>query len=74
MPKRKEVYVPTLTARETEILKLICDEKSTIEIGEELGLSISTVTGYRYNIMNKLRVPSVVGMVKFAVKQGIYKL
>ena len=62
-----------LTPREIEIIKLICTEKSTIEIARKLNLSTHTVDAHRHNIMLKLRVNSVVGMVKFAVKERLYR-
>ncbi|WP_435357767.1 response regulator [Emticicia sp. SJ17W-69] len=60
-----------LTAREIEILKLITQEQSTVEIAEKLFISISTVETHRANLMKKLNVKSAIGMVKFAIKHGL---
>jgi len=60
-----------LTAREIEVLKLITQEQSTAEIADKLFISVSTVETHRANLMKKLGVKSAIGMVKFAIKQGL---
>ena len=60
-----------LTGREIEILRLIAEELSTGDIAEKLYISIATVETHRGNLMKKLNVKSVVGMVKFAMKHGL---
>lgn len=57
-----------LSKRETEILKLVCAEYSSAEIGEKLFLSTGTVDTHRRNILVKLGVNNTVGMVKFAIQ------
>ncbi|MBD1395322.1 response regulator transcription factor [Mucilaginibacter glaciei] len=63
-----------LTDRETEILKLVCQEYSNAEIGAELFLSARTVEGYRIKIINKINCRNTAGMVLFAIKHGIVEL
>ena len=53
-----------LTERELEILNLISQEYSSKEIAAELYISLHTVLSHRKNIIKKLKVKSVVGMVK----------
>ena len=60
-----------LSPREFEILKLVCQEYSSAEIGERLFLSTGTVDTHRRNILVKLGVNNTVGMVKFAMQNGI---
>ncbi len=72
--KRVVDDTPALSPREIEILKLICEEKSSREISHEIGTSARTVDAHRYNMMLKLRVNSVVGLVKYAVKNNFVKL
>ncbi len=55
-----------LTAREVEILTLICTELSTKEIAEKLFLSPRTVETHRKNILQKTGVKTLVGLVKLA--------
>lgn len=60
-----------LTDRETEILLLICQEMTMKEIGQRLFLSENTVRNHRVNIMEKIGVHNIVGMVKFAYETGL---
>ncbi len=57
-----------LSNREKEILVLVCNEKSSKEIGETLFISTGTVDTHRKNIMMKLGVTNTVGLVKYALK------
>ena len=57
--------IHTLTAREKEILRLIADAGSSKEIAGKLGISVTTVEKHRTNLMNKLRVRNVAGLVSF---------
>lgn len=61
----------SLTERELEILKGIADGMSNREIGEQLFISQRTVDTHRQNIMKKLDVKKVVGLIKFAIKNGL---
>lgn len=56
-----------LTNREKEILSMIIKEKSSIEIGNILDISSTTVDTHRNNIIKKLQVKSSVGLVKYAI-------
>ena len=58
-----------LSVREREVLKLLAEGKKTREIAETLCISSFTVRRHRYNIMNKLKVQSLVDLVKYAIDQ-----
>ncbi len=60
-----------LSKREIEIIQLICQELSSIEIAEKLFISKATVDVHRKNITQKLEVKSVVGLIKFALENNI---
>ena len=60
-----------LTERETEILKLIAEGYSNKEIGEKLFISHRTVDTHRTNLMKKLDVTNIAGLIKFAILTGI---
>lgn len=60
-----------LTKRELEILKLIADGFSNKEIGEKLFISHRTVDTHRTNLMKKLEVNNIAGLISFAIKKGI---
>lgn len=62
---------PELTDREREILLLICQELTMKEIGQRLFLSENTVRNHRVNIMDKVGVNNIVGLVKYAYETGL---
>ncbi|WP_194787609.1 response regulator [Pseudomonas sp. UFMG81] len=63
-----------LTSRQLEILRLIVRGKSTREIANGLGLSIKTVETHRSQIMKRLQIYDVAGLVLFAVRERIISL
>jgi DNA-binding NarL/FixJ family response regulator len=60
-----------LTNREIEFLKYTCTELNYKEIADELCISPRTVDGYRTDLFEKLHVKSRVGLVIYAIKNGI---
>lgn len=60
-----------LTEREIEIIKLVADGFSNKQIGEKLFISHRTVDTHRTNLMNKISVHNVAGIVKFAIANGL---
>lgn len=60
-----------LTARELEVLHLICDQKTTVEIGEILFISPRTVEGHRNNLLLKTESRNIAGLVVFAIQNEI---
>jgi DNA-binding NarL/FixJ family response regulator len=60
-----------LTEREVEVLKLVCNERSTKQIADELKISTETVDTHRRNIYRRTNANSLVGLIKFAIKNGI---
>lgn len=61
----------TLTEREIEIIKAIAEGLSSIEIGEKLFISPRTVETHRTNIIKKIEVKNVAGMVRFAFQNDL---
>lgn len=57
-----------LTERETEIIKLIAEGLTNIQIADSLFLSTHTINTHRKNIMSKLGVRNTAGIVMYAVK------
>jgi DNA-binding NarL/FixJ family response regulator len=57
-----------LTERETEIIKLIAEGLTNIQIADYLFLSAHTINTHRKNIMSKLGVRNTAGIVMYAVK------
>ena len=56
------------------LIRLICQEKSTTEIGKEIFLSGRTIEGYRRKIMSKMGVKGTAGIAVYAIKTGIFKI
>jgi DNA-binding NarL/FixJ family response regulator len=60
-----------LSPREKEILQLIAEEHTSGEIGKLLFISEKTVEKHRANLMEKLHVRNLAGLVRLAVKYGL---
>lgn len=59
---------PKLTAREMEILNLICKEHSSQEIANKLFISFHTVESHRANLIHKSGTKNTAGLVRWAVE------
>ncbi|MBU2556052.1 MAG: response regulator transcription factor [Bacteroidetes bacterium] len=59
-----------LTNREEEVLRLIASGFTNKEIGEKLFISHRTVDTHRTNLMKKLDVNNLAGLVSYAIKHG----
>ncbi len=68
--ENKEI-VGDLTSREIEILQLIANGLTNKEIGEELFISHRTVDTHRTNMMKKLNLKNIAGLISFAIKNAI---
>lgn len=60
--------------KEREIIKLICEEKTSKEIGDTLFMSPRTVEGHRTKILEKMNVKTTAGIAIYALKNGLYHL
>lgn len=67
----KDFQIVELTEREKQVLILIADELTTHEIADKLFISHHTVETHRKNLISKLNVRNVNGLVKYAVQQGL---
>lgn len=64
----------TLTAREIDVVKLICQEKTNQQIADTLFLSPRTVESHRQRILDKIGAKNTVGIVIYAVVNDIYSV
>jgi DNA-binding NarL/FixJ family response regulator len=62
---------PQLSPRQHEILQLIARGNSTREIAQHLGLSVKTVETHRAQLMRRLDIRDVAGLVRYAIRAGI---
>ena len=61
----------TLTIRERQVLQLIASGQSNQLVAENLDISVRTVEVHRRNVMDKLGVNNIAGMIKFAMEHGL---
>lgn len=60
-----------LTPRQQEVLRLLAEGRSTKEIAFQLELSIKTIETHRAQIMERLGLHDIAGLVRYAVRTGI---
>lgn len=60
-----------LTTREIEILRLVADGYTNKEIGDKLFISHRTVDTHRTNLMRKIEVNNIAGLISFAIKNDL---
>ena len=71
--KAKEIEENTksLTTREKEILQLVAQEHSTVQIADKLFISPRTVDTHRKHILQKTNSKTIVGLIKFAIENEL---
>lgn len=60
-----------LTARQREVLQLIAEGQNTKEIAHVLGISIKTAEAHRVQLMDRLDIHEVAGLVRYAIRTGL---
>jgi DNA-binding NarL/FixJ family response regulator len=63
-----------LTPRQREVLTLVTQGYSTKDIARTLGISVKTVETHRAQLMERLGIHDVAGLVRYAIRTGIVKL
>jgi DNA-binding NarL/FixJ family response regulator len=61
----------TLTPRQRQVLQLIAGGHSTKEIAYRLELSVKTVETHRAQLMHRLQIHDIAGLVKYAIRNGL---
>ncbi|MBP7467718.1 MAG: response regulator transcription factor [Thauera sp.] len=62
---------PRLTERERQVLQLIAEGLTSMQIGDRLHIAASTVDVHRRNLMRKLDLHNVADLTRYAITQGI---
>jgi DNA-binding NarL/FixJ family response regulator len=70
-PERADAPAQVLTARQREILQLIAEGKSTKQIAALLGVSVKTVETHRADLMQRLDIHDLAGLVRYAIREGL---
>lgn len=63
--------IDALTPRQREILQLIAEGKATKQIAATLDVSIKTIESHRAQLMERLDIRDVAGLVRFAIRHGL---
>ena len=69
----KKTEKTAFSEREKEIIACICAEMTNKEIADKIFISVRTVEGHRLKILEKMKVKNTVGLVVYAIKNGIVK-
>lgn len=64
----------SLTIREREVLQLIAEGLSSVQIATRLHVSEKTISTHRRKIMDKLNIHTIAGLTKFAIREGMTTL
>src|ERR1700720_374322 len=60
-----------LTPRQREILQLLAEGRNTKEIASDLDISVKTVESHRLQLMERLNIHDVAGLVRYAIRSGL---
>ncbi|MBI5633342.1 MAG: response regulator transcription factor [Nitrospirae bacterium] len=69
--QRSKSPIESLSSREREVLQLVAEGRTSIEIANMLSISQKSVETYRSRLMQKLGIENVAALVKFAVAHGL---
>lgn len=70
-PDKAKSPLERLTARQREILQLVAEGHTTRRIAELLSVSVKTVETHRAQLMTRLEIRDVAGLVRYAVRTGL---
>jgi DNA-binding NarL/FixJ family response regulator len=62
---------PVLTKREKEIVKLVAEGFTNVQIGKQLFISVDTVDTHRKNLYTKLNIKNTALLIRYAIDRGI---
>lgn len=68
--QHKALNTCSLTPRETEILQLIARDSPMADIAKQLNLTVQVIESHRTAMMGKIKVSTISGLVRHAVRQG----
>jgi DNA-binding NarL/FixJ family response regulator len=62
---------PVLTKREKEIVKLVAEGLTNVQIGKQLFISVDTVDTHRKNLYTKLNINNTAMLIRYAIDNGL---
>jgi len=69
--ERESLSIDRLTARQREVLQLIAEGRTVKQIAQTLGISVKTAETHRAQIMERLAIHDLAGLVRYAIRAGI---
>jgi DNA-binding NarL/FixJ family response regulator len=63
-----------LSVRQRQVLQLIAEGKTTKQVALELNISVKTVESHRAQLMDRLNIHDVAGLVRYAIRMGLVKV
>jgi DNA-binding NarL/FixJ family response regulator len=66
-------FTRAITPRQRQVLQLIAEGYTTREIGNKLGISVKTAETHRTQLMERLDIHQVAGLVRYAIRVGLVK-
>ena len=70
----EECPLDKLTERQTQVLRLMAEGKTTKQVALELNISVKTVESHRSQLMDRLEIHDIAGLVRFAIRTGLVSL
>ena len=70
----KRDQLATLSPRQREVLRLIAEGRTTKQIAQELEISVKTVETHRAQLMERLNIHDVAGLVRYAIIVGLIEV
>jgi DNA-binding NarL/FixJ family response regulator len=67
----EEPFHGQLSDREFQVLCMLAGGKTTTEIADELSLSLQTVSTYKARILEKMKMPSMAHVIRYAIENGL---
>ncbi len=67
--KSKKTY--KMTPRQREVIKLLAEGNSMVDIADQLGITPRTVQFHKYTVMQELEIDSNAELISYAIKNGL---
>jgi DNA-binding NarL/FixJ family response regulator len=69
-----DAFLAELTTRQRQVLQMIAEGYATKEIARTLNISVKTVETHRAQLMDRLNIHDIAGLVRYAIKMGLVSL
>jgi DNA-binding NarL/FixJ family response regulator len=73
IPATEQARLSRLTPRQRQILQLVAEGASSRKMARKLNLSVKTIESHRAQLMERLGIHDVAGLVRFAIRAGVVR-